>query len=420
MQLPYITNELPGIGGFIRRHDEDFQVREIPLYEPCGQGTHVYFTVTKEGLATPAAIERIARFMGVRPADIGVAGLKDAQAITEQTMSLEHADEGKLARFSDSQIRISNISRHTNKLRTGHLSGNRFLVRIRGAGADQLPQAWRIVEVLIARGVPNFFGTQRFGARGDTARLGEALVLNDLELFVQLLLGRSCPDDPPDCKAARDAFDAGFYQRALDCWPRHYRDQRRALAAYRKKRRPVQALLAVDKRMRRFYVSAFQSELFNEVLSRRLGQLDKVFKGDLAQKIDTGGVFRVEDPLVDQPRADRFEISPTGPIVGYRASLAEGWPGQIEQEVIAGHRLELEKLRHLGPLKLPGSRRALRFALTNPSLSAGQDRHGEFIRLEFSAPAGAYATVVLNEIIKTDTSTTSHDNEKEYDQLEPP
>ena len=111
MHLPYLTADLPGIGGRIKQHLDDFRVEEIPLYEACGEGTHVYFDVEKQGVPTPAAVERIARYMGVRPGEIGVAGLKDARAVTRQRMSLEHADPQKLLRYQDRQVRVVGVSR---------------------------------------------------------------------------------------------------------------------------------------------------------------------------------------------------------------------------------------------------------------------------------------------------------------------
>jgi len=402
MKLPYLTADLPGIGGRIKERIEDFQVEEIPLYEPCGTGTHVYFRVLKKGVPTAAAAERIARYMSVRASEIGIAGLKDAQGITTQMMSLEHADSEKLAGYKDTQVRVVWISRHGNKLRLGHLRGNRFVIRIRGVGEEQVGPASEILDVLIRRGVPNYFGAQRFGLRGDTGRLGEALVKNDLEEFVAMFLGRPQPTDPEHPRAARDAFDAGCYQRALQLWPRHYANERRALAAYKKKRRPRAAVAAISKRMKRFYISAFQSCIFNEVLAKRIDTIDKVLLGDLGRKTDTGGIFTVEDVQSEQPRADAFEISPTGPLVGYRASLATGEPGRIEHDALDAHGIAQGDFRKMGRLKVKGARRALRARLEPPALESGTDEHGNYIQLGITAPPGCYATMVLREIMKTD------------------
>ncbi len=400
--LPYLTRDLPGIGATLRSRLEDFQVEELPLYLPAGTGTHVYFRVTKAGIPTPEAVARIARYMGVRAHDIGVAGLKDARAVTSQMMSLEHVDENRLAAFRDGQMSVEIVGRHNNKLRPGHLRANRFMLIVRGVGREQLPAAEAALDVLMRRGVPNYFGPQRFGARDDTAAMGAAMVKGDLEEFAKVLLGRPQAGDPPDCKAARDAFDAGAYARALGLWPRYYANERRALAEFKKRQRGQAALRAVDKGMKRLYVSAFQSAVFNDVLAARIDAFDRVMAGDLAQKTDTGGVFHVEGVEADQPRAEAFHISPTGPLPGYRVSLARGEPGRIEEAAMARYAINTDDFRRVGQLKVKGTRRALRFRLDDAAIHADSDELGEHLRLTFTAPSGCYATVVLREIMKTD------------------
>ncbi len=395
-----LTADLPGIGGQIKQHLADFRVDEVPIYEPCGEGTHLYFRVTKAGIATPEAVGRLARFLNVRPHDIGVAGLKDARAVTSQMMSVEHVSRATLAGFRDRSVSVEVLGLHGNKLRTGHLKANRFTIRVRGVSAEQLPVAEAVMEVLARRGVPNYFGEQRFGARNASAVLGECLVRNELDEFVAVFLGRPRADDPPNCQAARDAFDAGQYAQAMKRWPRQCRGERKALSAYKSNRSSAAAVGAVDKRMKRLYVSAFQSRIFNEVATRRIDTLDKVLAGDLAVKADNGAVFAVEDAEAEQPRADRFEISPTGPIVGYRSDLAGGEPGTIEAETLRRYRIAPDDFRALGPLRAKGTRRALRFELGSPDLSAGTDEHGPYIQLQFTAPSGSYATVATREIMK--------------------
>ena len=142
--------------------------------------------------------------------------------------------------------------------------------------------------------------------------------------------------------------------------------------------------------------------MFNEVLARRLDSFDRVLPGDLAQKTDTGGIFIVEDAEAERPRAERFEISATGPIFGYRTHFAQGEPGEIERETLAGHGVEPEHFRHVGAMKVKGTRRALRFKIDEPALSAGNDERGAYVELRFVALAGCYATVLLREIMKDD------------------
>ena len=401
--LPYVTSDLPGIGGTIKQSPTDFRVDEVPLYNASGEGTHIYFQLMKTGIPTNEAVRRMAAHLGVRPNDIGLAGLKDAHAVTTQWLSVEHVAPEKIEAYTDRQMRVLDVQRHTNKLRPGHLAGNKFTIRIRDVGADSLAPAKAILDVLAQRGVANYFGPQRFGARGDTAALGNALVRDDRAGFLSLFLGQPQEKDPPDCRAARDAFDVDALDRALKRWPRHYADQRRSLSAYKKRHKPGAAIAAIDKRLRRLFVSAFQSEVFNDILARRIETYDKVFVGDLAQKIDSGGIFRVEDQAVEQERADDFAISATGLLPGTRVSVAEGFGGEIETAVLAAREIDMESMGKVGTLKVPGTRRALRFPLIDPSLSVGDDETGSYLELIFQAPSGCYATIAVDEICKTGT-----------------
>jgi len=404
---PYLTEDLPGIGGRIKQTPEDFCVDEVPLYAAGGEGTHVYFQIRKVGVPTPAVIDRIARYMKVRPSDIGLAGLKDAQAVATQWLSLEHADADKLAAYRDRQVEVVSVTRHTNKLRPGHLAGNRFRIRIRDVDAGAQAAAEAVMAVLAQRGVPNYFGRQRFGLRDDTDRLGAALIRDDLPEFISLYLGGPDPDDPVDCRKARAAFDEGNFDEALSHWPRHYRNERRALSAYKRRRKPGPAVAAIDKRMKRLFVSACQSRIFNDVVAGRINTVDRLFLGDLAQKTDSGGVFEVEDVDTEQTRANAGEVSPTGPILGTRCRLASGEPGKVERNAVAASGLAVEDFDRVGRLKLKGARRALRFFVGDPALSSGDDAGGAFLEVQFTAPSGCYATVVLREIMKADGAVTT-------------
>ena len=113
-----------------------------------------------------------------------------------------------------------------------------------------------------------------------------------------------------------------------------------------------------------------------------------------------GSQWGIQLAYAEQPRAENFEISPTGPIVGYRCHLADGVPGGIEREIMAERGVDSETFRDIGSLKAKGTRRALRFRPEQAKLTAGMDGHGEYIELEFIAPSGSYATVLFEEICK--------------------
>ena len=187
---PYLTVDQPGIGGQLKVELADFQVEEIPLYLPSGQGSHVYVTIEKQGLSTYAAIKVLARALNISPKAIGHAGLKDAQAITRQTLSIEHVDPTLVEKINHPKIKIIQVDRHRNKLKIGHLAGNRFVIKVRQVGQDALPQVEKILDILSTQGVPNFFGLQRFGNRRNSHLLGEMLIRQDPAEFVAEYLGR--------------------------------------------------------------------------------------------------------------------------------------------------------------------------------------------------------------------------------------
>lgn len=338
-EQPYLTEALPGIGGRMRVTPEDFQVEERPLYLPCGEGEHLYLRITKRGLSTPDLVKRLSSVLGVKAVAIGVAGLKDARAVTTQMVSVQGIQADRMASLPvDEQIlTVEILGRHRNRLRTGHHAGNRFRLVIRDVAAHAAEVVPAILETLRRRGVPNYFGPQRQGKDGDNYQLGAALLT-----------------------------DAGRRDR-----------------------------MSRNKRM--WYLNAYQSYLFNRILARRIHTIDRVFVGDWAAKSDNGACFLVEDAEQEQPRADRFEISPTGILFGSRVSWASGEPGAIEEAVVAESGTTKEALVAAAKAcGFRGERRPLRVPLEELDWSVD----GTSLTLQFGLPPGAYATSVLREIMK--------------------
>ena len=116
--LPYLTAEVPGIDGVIRSAPEDFRVVERPLYLPCGEGEHLYLRVTKRGMPTPELVRRLSSLLGVKVMGIGVAGLKDANAVTTQLVSVRGISPETAARLKpDAQLlAIDVLGRHRKAL----------------------------------------------------------------------------------------------------------------------------------------------------------------------------------------------------------------------------------------------------------------------------------------------------------------
>ena len=403
MELPYLTREFPGVGGTLKQRPEDFFVQEVPAYEPSGQGEHVLAEIQKANLTTFDAIQQIAGALNVSGRDIGYAGLKDARAVTRQGISILGTTPEAVMGLRLPDVQILWAARHHNKLRLGHLAGNRFAIKIREVTPTDVVKLRLVIDVLERRGMPNYFGEQRFGRRGDNAALGAALIRNDDEALLHHLLG--APDssaDEPDALRARTAFDAGNLDLAMKLFPRRSGMERRVLARLIKTQKPGAAVRTIDERLRRLWVSALQSAIFNDVLTKRLETIDKLFMGDIACK-ESGACFPVVDVAAEQPRCDAFEISPTGPLVGYRVRWPEGEPLAIEQAALAAVDLKPEAFRSAGRHKVKGARRALRVRPKDVQLEGGVDTNGPYITVAFTLPAGSYATMFLRELMKSDS-----------------
>ena len=343
--VPRLHADLPGTGGTVKAEPGDFRVAEVPAYEPCGRGEHLYLRVEKTDVSAEALVAHLARTLGVNKREIGVAGLKDRRAVTEQWVSVPKAAEPHVARVDGAGVRVLATGRHTNKLKTGHLRGNRFDVLLRNVAPDAAANAEPIADRLRAVGFANAFGSQRFGHGGSTLALGYAL-----------LRGEKTDRDVPG------------------------------------KRRRFLVRLAL---------SAAQSDLFNAALADRTGDgtAGTVLPGDAVQLLGSGGVFVVPDLPVkhelaeEQTRLDAGETAVTGPLFGPKmvAPLAE--PARREAAVLAAADLPPHAFRRFAKLT-PGTRRP--YLVRPTDLTVTPDPHG--LRTRFTLPSGCYATVLLREL----------------------
>jgi tRNA pseudouridine13 synthase len=353
MQAPLLTASLPGTGGRMKEDDEDFVVEELPLYPALGVGTHAYLRIEKRGITTYEAVARVARALEVSPREIGFAGLKDAHAVAVQTLSVEHVPIAKCeaALASVDRVRLLDAKLHRNKIKMGHLSGNRFTLRIRGCVPSAAERARSVLAELVRVGCPNFYGEQRFGNRADNDQVGRLLVRGDFR---------------GACELAGDDL-----------------------------RRKPRSLV-------RLYVSAYQSALFNRVVAGRMPDLGRLEVGDLAYLHDRGAVFSVTDAAAEQPRADRLEISPSAPLFGTKSLVADGRPGEVERALLAEEELSRGQFHVEGVGEFTGERRPMRVPVAGAEV---RDVEGDAASIEvrFDLPRGSYATVVLAEVMKTPT-----------------
>lgn len=348
-ELPFLTNRRPGIGGNLKHVPADFLVEEIPSYPPSGSGDHLFLCIEKEDVSAEQFTKRLVRGLGVKRSEIGMAGMKDRRAITRQYVSVPARCHEAVASWEQHDIRILSAVRHGNKLKTGHLRGNRFTIRVREPFTCSheivLDRASAIAEEIGRRGFPNFYGTQRFGHQGETLAMGLALLRGEI-----------------------------------------------TASTVRRKR---------DRSILRLALSAVQSELFNRALADRIDRDDfeTVLPGDVMRKRDSGGLFVAEDAAAEQLRFESGETDITGPMFGPRMIRPGGTTAAVEIALLQDAVLPLEAFQQHKKLT-PGSRRAFRVMPTGLDVSPDPDG----IVVKFSLPAGAYATVLLREFMKYTTN----------------
>jgi tRNA pseudouridine13 synthase len=355
-QPPYATAKSLRVLGKFREGAADFQVDEVPAYTPEGRGEHLFVRFRKTDLNTADAVRTLALALETRPDEAGFAGLKDRRAITTQWSSFFGGNVERAMALELPGIEVLEASPHSHKLRTGHLRANRFRIVIRGTGPDALPVAREVMDSLVNDGAPNYYGEQRFGRDGD-----------NLPRAVRWIAERG--------REPRSRFD------------------------------------------RKLLVSVWQSHWFNVWLAERMQSvgLASTLRGDLMRKEETGGLFVSEDPEVDRPRVAAWEISATGPMLGAELRWAAHDALALEQDLLARSGVDLARLRELRKLA-SGARRPLRIRPEDVKLEpVGSDA----LSLEMTLPKGAYATVILRELMKAE-AIDSREPAAETAEDEPP
>ena len=229
----YLTAHIPGTGGIFKETEEDFLVTEIPAYLPCGEGEHLYVEIEKRGITTLEAIRRIGRALNLPEREIGYAGMKDSRGVTRQTFSLPRIRPEAALELDLPGIRILSALCHRNKLKLGHLRGNRFRVRVREVSEGAVEHAAEVLAVLEQRGVPNYFGSQRYGAQGNSHLIGRALVRRDFRGAVDALMGEPAAITDQRWREAVAAYHRGEYEEAVRLFPGFCRTEREVAGAAR-------------------------------------------------------------------------------------------------------------------------------------------------------------------------------------------
>ncbi len=318
---------------------EDFQVSEVPLVEPCGEGEHCWVWIRKRNSNTHWVARQLARFAQVSPSAIGYAGLKDREAVTEQWFSVQlgRRPDPDWQTLRCDEFQVLRAVRHQRKLKTGALRGNRFRLRLSHVNATAEPIDQRLRR-LVSGGFPNYFGPQRFGR--DASNLTEAEKL---------------------------------FMRPGSRLPRHKRG---------------------------LYLSAVRSALFNQVLAARVEDCcwNTALPGDALQLDGKSACFvaeRVDDTI--EQRLQALEVHPTGPLCGFGEVLPSGQAAQYEASQLQAYLGWIEGLERF---KVTAARRALRAVPRD--LRWQREADGSWL-LEFFLGSGCYATSMLREVFDFDS-----------------
>jgi len=329
------------------KNSDNFFVEEIPLYPFAHTGEWLMLKVRKKDITTPAMIKTIANYLRISPNTIGYAGLKDKDGLTVQWISIPRKYRDEINKFSDKKIKIIEQDLHRNKLKIGHLKGNKFFVRLKKVTPTMAKILFSLIKEIKNYGMPNFFGDQRFGKYGNNFEEGKKII--EGEKFVK------------------------------------------------------------NKRLNKLLISAYQSKLFNDWLVERI-KLSRVFEltekellslgyekemikfvksqshpfklliGDVMSHYPLGKLFYLED-VKDTDRFLKKEVSPTGLLAGKKAMRAKDLAWEVEK-----------KYDELIPAN--GDRR---IAWVFPEfIDKNYNKDKAWFEMSFILPKGSYATILID------------------------
>ena len=352
--------------GTIRTRHDDFFVDEVVPPRTEQEGEHLHVRVEKRGVSTEEAVRRMTKSFGVHPRTVGRCGRKDVSAVTRQWLSFTGVKEAQVDEFADPAITVLEHVRLPRKLRMGRFLGNRFRIRVRELNPEDVERASERLPTIVERGLSNAFGQQRFGPENVNGRIGRLLVEDNVVEALRLHVENSYGKDVARMRRHMEAdrFD--------------------------------DALKVLGRRRSGFYISAWQAEVFNQVLERRGDDYDKAIDGDVFEQHSSGRLLTLEDPVAAVQAVAAFEVSPTGPLPGPSMREVTGAAHALEADLLPDDDAGLpERRRWFGCM---GSRRAFRVPVTETSLLECEDDLGAHVELKFRLPPGTFATTLLSAL----------------------
>jgi tRNA pseudouridine13 synthase len=353
---------------------------------------HLIVELEKINTDTNKAIALIARGTGVSKTRVGYGGLKDKRGITAQRMSLYQPNVERLINFGVKGLELRN-PKWGERLELGDLVGNQFNITLRDIdqSEEEIKQTIDDFSKGIVNGVPNFFGTQRFGGkRMVTHKVGKLLIKEEYKDAMILYLTHTFEEEKEDIKTARiNLAKTMDFKKALIEFPRECRSE---LAILNKLARDptdfVGAFSELPKQMRYLFVHAYQSHIFNRIIEKRIEMY-----GDKALSQNDGDIVNEEGIVL-------------GLLPGYESKFSTGSAGEVEKEILKEEEIKFGdfKVNRMSELSSQGNRKEISLFPKNFKLEKIMD--DEFnpgkkaIVISFFLGKGNYATTVLRELIK--------------------
>ncbi len=376
----YYVSSTEGIGGIIRGSVEDFMVfedSEIPL---DASGSHLVLVIEKRNVTTDYVIRYISRVFGLDRKFIGFAGIKDSRAVAVQKFSIPYNGEIDVRKLNiEGKVRVIETYTSSRKIRLGMLKGNVFQIILRNCNfRRELVEA--TLSELDSLGCPNYFGYQRFGTRRyNTHLIGYHILREDYVSFLEELVYKVYPSESSLAKESRILAKEGYLREAYNMMPKSLWVERKVLGLMLKNL-PVQKIVRIlGRSLIKFYVNAYQSYLFNLMLSERIRRglpLNRCVEGDF---VKAG--------------------APAFPLLGCKSKFPTGEAGEIVRSVVEVENLDLSKFRNkdLG-LKVKGSLRKLNLNYKDLRYTSNDGS----ICFHFWLEKGCYATTLLREFCKNE------------------
>jgi len=414
-----------GIGGKLRSTPQDFRVKEIFNYPLVAKdGKFAIAEITAVNWETNLLIREISRRLRISRNRIGFAGTKDKRAKTTQLMSFYKIDKDKLLSININDLTIENVYYSNCPVKIGDLNGNSFEILIRNF--DKINSKERIEEIfnIIMQhcGVPNFFGIQRFGAiRPITHLVGKHIVFNDFETAVMTYIGNPIKGEEEISYELRKRLEeTRDFSEAFRNYPKYLTFEKSMLNKLVKDNEDyVGALLELPKNLLTMFIYAYQSFIFNKILSFRMKKnipINKAVVGDIILPLRKGKIdqvaIRVNENNIDkvnkQIKMGRAYIS--GPLLGSDTNFAKGEMGEIERKVIEQEKIDIRDfiVPEIPFISSSGTRRPLLSPVNNLSYKIIDDnlnKDKKALKVSFDLRKGAYATSLLREIMKSSDIT---------------